>query len=165
MRGLVERAADHPRGRPRLAHALTISRCKVRTRRSFTGEAQKLERLIAQLPAGAGRELRDLQIKMPRVRIEVDRDKAAALQLNVAQIQRTLYDAFGPQWASTIYAPTNQYKVLLEMLPKYQSSTDYLSMIYFKSTRRSPGAAGRRGHARRPMPARRPSTIPASCRP
>ena len=97
----------------------------------------------------------DLQIKMPRVRIDVDRDKAASLQLNVAQIQRTLYDAFGPQWASTMYAANDQYKVLLEMLPKYQSSTDYMSKIYFKS---------RDDHlvpldavvSTRPMPARRP---------
>ena len=33
-------------------------------------------------------------------------------------ISSTLYDAFGPQFASTIYAPTNQYRVLLEMLPR-----------------------------------------------
>jgi len=96
-------------------------------------EAQKFERLLAQLP-----ELQDvnsnLQIKMPRVRIEVDRDKAAAMQLNVAQIQRTLYDAFGPQWASTMYASNDQYKVLLEMLPQYQTFTDLMSKIYFKST-------------------------------
>ena len=56
------------------------------------------------------------------------------MQLNVAQIQRTLYDAFGPQWASTIYAANDQYKVLLEMLPKYQSFADYLSKIYFKTS-------------------------------
>ena len=57
----------------------------------------------------------------------------AALQLNVGQIQRTLYDAFGPQWSSTIYAPNNQYKVLLEMLPSYQQFSDHMSKIYFKS--------------------------------
>jgi HAE1 family hydrophobic/amphiphilic exporter-1 len=96
-------------------------------------EAQKMEQLITQLPEVLDVNT-DLQIKMPRVAIEVDRDKAAALQLNVAQIQRTLYDAFGPQWSSTMYAPNNQYKVLLEMLPKYQSYTDYMSKLYFKST-------------------------------
>jgi len=96
-------------------------------------EAQKLERLIARLPQVLDVNT-DLQIKMPRVGITVNRDKAAALQLNVAQIQRTLYDAFGPQWSSTIYAPNNQYKVELEMLPKYQQFTDYMSKIYFKSS-------------------------------
>jgi HAE1 family hydrophobic/amphiphilic exporter-1 len=95
-------------------------------------EAQKLEPLMARLPQ-IQEVNSDLQIKMPRVAIEVDRDKAAALQLNVQQVQRTLYDAFGPQWSSTIYAPINQYKVLLEMLPKYQRFSDYMSKIYFKS--------------------------------
>jgi HAE1 family hydrophobic/amphiphilic exporter-1 len=95
-------------------------------------QSQKLERLIAKLPE-VQEVNSDLQIKMPRVNIEVDRDQAAALQLNVAQVQRTLYDAFGPQWSSTIYAPTNQFKVLLEMTPKYQQYTDYLSKLYFKS--------------------------------
>ena len=96
-------------------------------------ESQKMEQLIARLPEILDVNT-DLQIKMPRVGITVDRDKAASMQLNVAQIQRTLYDAFGPQWSSTIYAPTNQYKVLLEMLPKYQSYSDYMSKLYFKST-------------------------------
>src|SRR5437870_5584678 len=85
-------------------------------------ESQKFERLLAQLPEVQDVNS-DLQIKMPRVRIEVDRDKAASMQLNVAQIQRTLYDAFGPQWASTMYATNDQYKVLLELLPKYQAFT------------------------------------------
>jgi HAE1 family hydrophobic/amphiphilic exporter-1 len=96
-------------------------------------QAQKLERLIARLPEVMDVNT-DLQIKMPRINVEVDRDRAAALQLNIAQIQRTLYDAFGPQWSSTIYAPVNQYKVLLEVLPKYQTHGDYLSKIYFKSS-------------------------------
>src|SRR5581483_5087335 len=96
-------------------------------------QSQKMERLIAKLPQVLDVNT-DLQIKMPRVAITVDRDKAASLQLNVSQIQKTLYDAFGPQWSSTIYATNNQYKVLLEMLPKYQSYSDYMSKLYFKSS-------------------------------
>jgi len=65
--------------------------------------------------------------------VDIDRDKAAALQLNAAQIQSVLYDAFGPRWSSTIYAPQNQYRVLLEIMPKFQSYSDYLSLLYFKS--------------------------------
>ncbi len=101
--------------------------------RELHQQAQKLERIIARLPEVLDVNT-DLQIKMPRVNVEIDRDRAAALQLNVAQIQGTLYDAFGPQWSSTIYAPVNQYKVLLEVLPKYQAFSDYLSRIYFKSS-------------------------------
>ena len=71
----------------------------------------------------------------------LDRDRAAALQPELAQISSTLYDAFGPQLASTIYAPNNQYRVLLEMLPKYQSTPTGCDMIYLKIGYRQPGAA------------------------
>ncbi len=76
----------------------------------------------------------DLQIKSPQVQVTVDRDKAAALSLNVTQIENALYDAYGPRWASTIFSPTNEYKVLLELLPQYQQDPKFLSMLYFKST-------------------------------
>ncbi len=95
-------------------------------------EAPKLERILARLP-GLQDVSSDLQIKTPRINITVDRDRAAALNLNWIGISNTLYDAFGPRLASTIYAPTNQYRVLLEMLPEYQKHADGLSTIYLKS--------------------------------
>ena len=58
----------------------------------------------------------------------------AAAQLDIAQIEGALYSAFGPRQVSTIYAPINQYHVLMEIQPKYQEHADYLSKIYFKST-------------------------------
>ena len=95
-------------------------------------EAPKLERLIARLP-GLQEVTSDLQIKTPRVNIVLDRDRAAALNLNWNTVSSTLYDAFGPQFSSTIYSPTNQYRVLLEMLPRYQEHTDGLDLVYMKS--------------------------------
>jgi len=75
----------------------------------------------------------DLLIKNPQVNIVVDRDKAAALKLNVNQVENALYDAFGLRWLSTIYAPTNQYRVLMELLPKYQAYSDTMSLLYLRS--------------------------------
>ena len=95
-------------------------------------EAPKLERILARMP-GLQEVTSDLQIKTPRINIVLDRDRAAALHLNWQTISSTLYDAFGPQFTSTIYAPNNQYRVLLEMLPKFQQHTDGLDMIYLKS--------------------------------
>jgi HAE1 family hydrophobic/amphiphilic exporter-1 len=95
-------------------------------------EAPKLERIIARLP-GLQEVSSDLQIKNPRVNVILDRDRAAALGVNWNNISSVLYDAFGPQFSSTIYSPTNQYRVLLEMLPQYQEHTDGLEMIYLKS--------------------------------
>ncbi|HKE21838.1 MAG TPA: efflux RND transporter permease subunit [Bryobacteraceae bacterium] len=95
-------------------------------------EAQKLERQIARIP-GLLEVNTDLQIRNPRVNVVLDRDRAAALNVNYNSVSQTLYDAFGPQLASTIYAPTNQYQVLLEMNPQYQMYTDGLKMLYVRS--------------------------------
>ncbi len=96
-------------------------------------QAQKLQREIEKLP-GLVDVTTDLQVKNPQVNLNIDRDRAAALGLDANQIESALYSAFGPRWSSTIYAPTNQYKVLLEVSPKYQEFSDYLSKLFFKAS-------------------------------
>jgi HAE1 family hydrophobic/amphiphilic exporter-1 len=95
-------------------------------------EAPKFERTVSRLP-GLLDVSSDLQIKTPRVNIILDRDRAAALGLNWTTVSSTLYDAFGPQFSSTIYAPTNQYRVLLELLPQFQQHSDGLNLIYLQA--------------------------------
>ena len=75
----------------------------------------------------------DLAIATPQVHVKINRDKAAAVQVNASQIENSLYDAYGPRWVSTIYAAINEYKVLLELMPKYQQDPHALSLLYFKS--------------------------------
>jgi HAE1 family hydrophobic/amphiphilic exporter-1 len=95
--------------------------------------AAKLEAAISDLP-----ELQDvsddLQMKSPRVNMVIDRDTAAAVGLNATDIEGALYDGFGPQWASTIYGSAAQYKVLLELDPRYQEHADSLEKIAFKTS-------------------------------
>jgi HAE1 family hydrophobic/amphiphilic exporter-1 len=76
----------------------------------------------------------DLAILSPEVNVTIDRDKAAALQVNADSIENSFYDAYGPRWVSTIYAAINEYKVLLELKPQYQADPNALSLLYFKST-------------------------------
>ncbi len=76
----------------------------------------------------------DLAITSPQVQVDIDRDKAAALNLNASTVENAFYDAFGPKWVSTIYAAINEYKVLLELEPKYQADPHSLSLLYFKSS-------------------------------
>ena len=95
-------------------------------------EAAKLERELEKIPQLV-EVTTDLQIKNPQVLVSIERDRAAALGLNATQIENVLYSAFGPRWSSTIYAPTNQFRVLMEIQPKYQAFSDYLSKLYFKS--------------------------------
>ncbi len=95
--------------------------------------AQKLEEELSALP-GLQDVTSNLLIRNPQVNIEINRDKAAALQLNAQQIENALYDAYGPRWVSTIFSPINEYKVLLELQEKYQADPKALSMLYFKSS-------------------------------
>jgi hydrophobic/amphiphilic exporter-1 (mainly G- bacteria), HAE1 family len=95
--------------------------------------APRLEAAIAQLP-----EVQDvsddMQMKSPRVNLVIKRDTAAQLGLSASDIEAALYDGFGPQWSSTIYGRAAQYKVLLELDPRYQEQADSLDKIAFKAS-------------------------------
>jgi HAE1 family hydrophobic/amphiphilic exporter-1 len=82
----------------------------------------------------------DLEVNSPQVNVQIDRDKAAALGVTASQIENAFYDAYGPRWVSTIYAPVNEYKVLLELAPQFQADPSALSLLYFKTTPNQPPA-------------------------
>src|SRR5215470_9683626 len=86
------------------------------------GEVQGLEDLTS-----------DLEVTSPQVNVDIDRDKAAALGVTANAIENAFYDAYGPRWVSTIYAPVNEYKVLLELAPQFQADPAALSLLYFKA--------------------------------
>jgi HAE1 family hydrophobic/amphiphilic exporter-1 len=75
----------------------------------------------------------DMQIQNPQVNIEINRDKASALGVTAGQIEDALYYAYGSRQVSTIYAPNNQYQVILELEPRYQMDPSALSMLYIHS--------------------------------
>jgi HAE1 family hydrophobic/amphiphilic exporter-1 len=76
----------------------------------------------------------DLQIKNPQVEVRIDRDKASRLGLSADQIENALYYAYGSRQVSTIYAPNNQYSVILELEPRYQTGPSALNMLYVRSS-------------------------------
>jgi hydrophobic/amphiphilic exporter-1 (mainly G- bacteria), HAE1 family len=94
--------------------------------------AVKMQKLIAELP-----QLEDvtsnLAITAPEVDVNIDRDKAAAMQTDANAVESAFYDAYGQHWVSTIYAAVNEYKVLLELQRQYQADPRALSLLYFKS--------------------------------
>jgi HAE1 family hydrophobic/amphiphilic exporter-1 len=75
----------------------------------------------------------DMQIRNPQVRLNLDRDKIAAFGLTVNQVETALYNAYGTRQVSTIYAPNNQYQVIMQVAPEYQRDPSALSMIYVRS--------------------------------
>jgi HAE1 family hydrophobic/amphiphilic exporter-1 len=75
----------------------------------------------------------DLQIKNPQIDLEIERDRAAALGITAQQIEDSLYSAYGARQVSTIYSPTNQYRVVMELAPEYQMDPSALGMLYVRA--------------------------------
>jgi HAE1 family hydrophobic/amphiphilic exporter-1 len=75
----------------------------------------------------------DLQIANPQLNLEIDRDKAKVTGLSAQQIEDALFSAYGSRQVSTIFAPTNTYKVILELEPRFQEDPSALSSLYVRS--------------------------------
>ncbi|HEX6137668.1 MAG TPA: efflux RND transporter permease subunit [Casimicrobiaceae bacterium] len=95
--------------------------------------APKVEARLRSLP-GLIDVTSDLQITQPQVTVHIDRNRAAALGVSAQAIENTLYDAYGSRQVSTIYAPTDQYWVIMELLPQFQTNPSALSMLYVRSS-------------------------------
>jgi len=75
----------------------------------------------------------DLEIKNPQLNLAIDRDRAAALGVSAEAIETTLYSAYGARQASTIFSPTNQYQVIMELAPEFQADPAVLDLLYIRS--------------------------------
>jgi HAE1 family hydrophobic/amphiphilic exporter-1 len=76
----------------------------------------------------------DLQLASPQVFVDINRDKAFALGISPQQVQDALYTAYGTRQASLIYTPSNEYRVITEVEPKYQRTPEALSKLYIRSS-------------------------------
>jgi HAE1 family hydrophobic/amphiphilic exporter-1 len=75
----------------------------------------------------------DLQIRNPQINMDIDRDRAASYGVSAQQIEDALYYAYGTRQVSTIYSPSNQYQVIMELLPQYQMDPAALGLLYVNS--------------------------------
>ena len=75
----------------------------------------------------------DLQITRPQVTVQIDREKASALGVSAQSIELALNNAYGARQVSTIYTATNQYWVILELSPRYQTDPSVLQMLYVRA--------------------------------
>ena len=146
MQVYLQNPPDHPDRRPGHQEPLPVLHAVARQAGAVRGRARSCEAEIAKLPEVED-VTSDLAITSPQVNVNIDRDKAAALQVNANAIENAFYDAYGPRWVSTIYAPINEYKVLLELEPQYQADPHALSLLYFKVDQRPAGAARHAGQA------------------
>ncbi len=98
--------------------------------------APRLTAKMQQIP-GFVDVTNDLQIAAPQLMVDIDRDRALSLGVSAQQVQDALYSAFGQRQASVIYAPADQYEVILELDKQYQRTPDALSRLYIRSTQGS----------------------------
>ncbi len=75
----------------------------------------------------------DMQNNNPEVHVDIDRVRAAAFGVTAAQIENSLYDAYGSREVSLIYAPNNEYSVIMELLPQYQQDLSALGLLFVQS--------------------------------
>jgi HAE1 family hydrophobic/amphiphilic exporter-1 len=86
----------------------------------------------------------DLQIKNPQINVELDREQIAALGLTVDQVESALTSAYGSQQVSQIFAPNDEYQVIMQVAPRYQQDPAALSLLYVQA----PGAGAGTGTAK-----------------
>ena len=70
--------------------------------------------------------------------VDIDRGTAARLGITPAQIDNTLYDAYGQRLVSTIYNPLNQYYVVMEVAPRYWQYPETLDELYVSTSAGTP---------------------------
>jgi len=94
--------------------------------------APLLRERIAKLP-GLRDVATDLYIKNPQMLVDVDREKAAVYGITIDQVRQELFNAFGSRQVATIYTASNDYQVILEVLPQYQQNPTDLSKLHLKT--------------------------------
>jgi HAE1 family hydrophobic/amphiphilic exporter-1 len=95
--------------------------------------AGRLKDAISKLP-GFLDVTSDLDLSTPSVHISVDRDRTAALGVSMQQIETALGASFGGQQISIIDSAADQFKVMLELLPRYQQDSDALQRLYLSGS-------------------------------
>ncbi len=113
----------------------TSTLCKATIPQDIYTWAPKVEAALQKLPGLTEVNL-DQQQKGLETDLVIDRATAARLGLNVAEIDNTLYDAFGQRQVSVIYAAQNQYHVVMEVAPQFWQDPQVLKEIYVSTSRR-----------------------------
>jgi HAE1 family hydrophobic/amphiphilic exporter-1 len=75
----------------------------------------------------------DLQLRNPTAYLTIDRDRAASLGVTPESLENALYTAYGSRQISTIYAPNNEYQVIMELLPEFQRDPSAFQLLYVRS--------------------------------
>ncbi|MGZ8447332.1 MAG: efflux RND transporter permease subunit [Candidatus Deferrimicrobiaceae bacterium] len=121
----------------RIGGQLTKSQYQLTLQSPDTGDLYRMAPVLeARMREIAGLQdvTSDLQIKNPQVNVKIERDKAKSMGITAQQIEDALFSAYGSRQISTIFTPTNTYKVIMEVEPRYQTDPEALSRLYVRSS-------------------------------
>ena len=75
----------------------------------------------------------DLQNGGRQVSLQIDRPTASRLGLSTQNIDDALYDGFGQRQVSTLFTQLNQYHLIMEVQPEFQTDPAHLGDIYLNA--------------------------------
>ena len=94
------------------------------------------QRLIERVKAAPGFAdvTSDLTLGARQLRIDVDRDAMARFGVSMDVLRNTLYSAFGTRQIATVYTPSNDYQVIMEIDKERTLDPSALSKVNVKSS-------------------------------
>ncbi len=75
----------------------------------------------------------DAQLNGLQASLQIDRNKASLMGVDISQIRSNLYAAFGTEQVSTIFAPEDSYEVIMEVASQFRQNESDLAKIYVRS--------------------------------
>ncbi len=76
----------------------------------------------------------DLQLKSLQAILHVDQQKAASVGVSYDAIRQALYNAYGTAQVASLYTPSNDYAVIMEVAPQFQQSPENIGKLYVTGT-------------------------------
>jgi len=76
----------------------------------------------------------DSQLKGLQASLQIDRDQANALGVNMDSVRSSLYSAFGERQVSTMYTNVDSYRIIMEVAPSAQKDESAINDIYVRSS-------------------------------
>jgi HAE1 family hydrophobic/amphiphilic exporter-1 len=95
--------------------------------------SKKLERAMLESPVLIDVSS-DLQMDNPELNINIDRNRALLLGVSPERIEDTLYSAYGERDVSTIFGANDQYSVIVEFQPQFQTNAAALDLLHIRSS-------------------------------
>lgn len=95
--------------------------------------AKKLMEAIREVPQVQD-VASDMQVDNPEVHLSVDRDKCSELGITMAQVEDALDSAYAARQISTMYTPSNQYWVIIEVEPEFYQDPTMLKQLFIRTS-------------------------------